>query len=166
METKFREMYVIDTFTDYKGEDKHFVLAGITITPGEKEMPKCLTLGVAVCDPKDSFEEEIGKQISRGRALKAVEEKDYAHAVFSYDNGLLGQNTVSAILKQEAEYLKNHPERYIKSYACDKEKYLKEQEISKKYKELDSEAKDIVEYLKDCTDDLRDTIYKISKGEV
>lgn len=115
-----------DSFVDEKGETRHFILAAISEVFIDFDEPayvinehdiavaevyKGIKLGFAICNPIDKFNEDLGKQIAIGRARKNRE-----YALFATQLGYVNTTLVKAFLKQEAEYFKNNPERYIAGY--------------------------------------------------
>lgn len=127
---KFREEYIVDTFVTDKGEKKNFVMAAIScdlqdcevygdIEINERDdefavpVNKCLVFGLSVCDPRDAFDEELGKRIAKGKALKA---KSRFGVIFSSKPGMINSEMVKATLLQEATFFKSNPEAYIAGY--------------------------------------------------
>lgn len=72
---------------------------------------KALRLGWAICNPKDKFDEKLGKTIAIGRARKSSEVALYATQL-----GYINTKLVKAFLEQEAEYFKANPETCIAGY--------------------------------------------------
>lgn len=142
---------ITDSFTDYKGEVHHFVIAAIsqTLPKYASELKNCpigheddevtyeieiyvaeygsydymtplskaLKIGIAICNPTDKFDEEVGrlKAIARARNSNPV--------MYVTDQGIINTKMVKALLEQEANYLKNNPEKYIQGYADTKKRY-------------------------------------------
>lgn len=119
--------YLCDKFVDYRNKEREFVLAAVSIPvggymylfinsqapkfPTEFETGKCLAIGMSVRHPEDKYDEEFGKRIAVGKALKG---KGKILAVT--DSGLINTKMVKALLEQEAEYFKRNPESYIAGY--------------------------------------------------
>lgn len=72
---------------------------------------KGIKLGFAICNPKDVFNEEIGKTIAIGRARKNAN-----YALYATELGYINTKLVRAFLEQEAEYFKHNPESRIAGY--------------------------------------------------
>ena len=127
--------YHIDKFVDNKGIEREFILAAVSIdlrkdksviyseaaigvTAGEAayDMEKVLCLGIAVRRPEDTFNEALGMNIARGKALKALTNPDKGKLIFASDAGLINTKMVQALLEQEALYFKRDPRCYIKGY--------------------------------------------------
>lgn len=73
------------------------------------DVAKCLSLGIAIQNSADEFNEEIGKKIAYGRADK----KPYSR-LFATTKGVINTPMVDAILKQECAYFKQVP--YLESW--------------------------------------------------
>lgn len=161
---KMREEYIIDKFIDYTGTEKTFIMAAISkdtsdilsvaVTNTDREYlaeltNKCLMLGLSVCNPKDEFNEEIGKRIAKGKALNR---KSRVSTLYSTDKGLINTSVVKAILKQEAEYLKQNPGNYIKSYNADKEAFEYKEKLEDIYQAMPEDRKNAVNILAEMSD--------------
>lgn len=144
------EIVLKDKFVDYTGKEHQFVIAGVKIplkeTPGveyNKELVNyALGIGVAICNPIDTFDEKIGTLKALGRAYK------YVPTIYTQFSGQLGDNIIKAILQQEIEYIQNHPEKYIGGYLEAKDKYLQEQKLEKIENNLTDIEKVVTENLK------------------
>lgn len=167
-----REEYIVDKFVDYLGAERTFVLAAIsedltgteeapstafTILKGEDGKGECdieviakrLMFGLAVCDPNDEFDEELGKKMAKGRAINP---KSRISTLLSTDKGLINTSVVRATLKQEAEYLKQNPGKYIKSYNEDKEVYEYGVEMEGRYQAMTEAEKNAVAVLTELSE--------------
>lgn len=130
-----------DSFTDYAGKEHHFVIAAVSeLLGGEGSTPivisteglntsilgpveKGIRLGVAICNPEDKFDEKVGVLKATARA------KNAGVSLYATDRGQINTGLIKAFLEQEASYLKNNPEKYIKGYAESKQRFLKKQEM-------------------------------------
>lgn len=127
--------YHIDKFIDNNGVEREFILAAVSIdlrkdksviyseaaigvTTGETvyDVEKVLCLGIAVCRPEDTFNEALGIEIARGKALKALTNPNKGKLIFVSHSGLINTHMVQALLEQEALYFKRDPGCYIKGY--------------------------------------------------
>lgn len=140
-----------DSFKDYKGDIHHFTIVALSsVLPKFSEISKeevdyevsvfredygfegyyCtvvkeLKLGIAICNPEDTFNKEIGVKKALARARANVP------ALVSTKLGTINSKMVKALLEQEADYLKNNPENFIKGYAESKARYFTNQEMEK-----------------------------------
>lgn len=127
--------YHIDKFIDNNGIEREFILAAVSIdlrkdksviyseaaigvTAGEAvyDVEKVLCLGIAVRRPEDTFNEALGIEIARGKALKALTNPNKGKLIFVSHSGLINTHMVQALLEQEALYFKRDPGSYIKGY--------------------------------------------------
>lgn len=123
---KERIEYLVDSFVDANGDERHFVIAAISevftdinepsyVTDVDgcviHEVVKGLKLGFAICNPTDKFDEKLGITIAIGRARKNAE-----YALVASEMGYINTRLVHAFLQQEAEYFKNNPEYKIAGY--------------------------------------------------
>lgn len=116
---KERIEYLVDSFVDANGDERHFVVAAVSEAFTDDDEPsyvtdlygneiceavKGLKLGFAICNPTDKFDEKLGITIAVGRARKNAE-----YALIASEMGYI--NT-----QQEAEYFKHNPEYKIAGY--------------------------------------------------
>ena len=117
----------IEAYKDeWEGEDKnvsYHIAEEIEGEPSlylQDEIVKVLKLGIAICNPNDVFNEELGIKVATYRAQPKL---------YATDSGVINSTMVKALLQQEASYIKNNPEKYITAYAENREKFLKNQEL-------------------------------------
>lgn len=121
--------YRVDTFKDFNGDLRHFVIAAVSLPTTAlveefdnddeyafeadytEDCSKVLLLGFSACQSSDIFDEEIGKKIALGKALK---ERKYA--LYATNKGLINSGMVEALLDQEVKFFKKDPGYYLKSY--------------------------------------------------
>lgn len=144
----YKVVYKQGSFVNYEGIQVNFILAAVSIPTNtvlvpvdedgfeteedQLESPKILSLGLSVQRPGDTWDEEMGKQIAYGKALKRRD-----HVLATTDPGMINTKMVEAILEQEASYMQVNPGRYIAGYDEARDKY--------------NEAKARVEYLNSLT---------------
>lgn len=151
--------YLIDSFKDYTGEERKFVMAAVSL---HKESSvyisedfqdvdndkKVLSIGIAVCRAEDEFNEAIGKTIAEGKAIKYRK-----HALYATDAGLINGTMVKALLQQEAEYFKINPGRYLVGYDKEAEKYHRNTSMEYYIDNLNGDAKIAFDYLVKASND-------------
>ncbi len=123
---KERIEYLVDSFVDPNGDERHFVVAAVSEVFTDDDEParivdcddvdiqevvKGLKLGFAICNPTDKFDEKLGITIAVGRARKNAE-----YALVASEMGYINTQLVRAFLQQEAEYFKHNPEYKIAGY--------------------------------------------------
>lgn len=144
------EIVLKSKFVDYAGKEHQFVIAGVKIPlkkdsdlEYDKELVNyALGIGVAICNPMDTFDEKVGTLKALGRAYK------YIPAIYTQFSGQLGDNVIKAFLQQEIEYIQKHPEKYIGGYLEAKDKYMQEQKLKKIENNLTDIEKVITENIK------------------
>lgn len=144
-----------DSFTDYAGRVHHFVIVAVSdafevppmvvVADGPMSasqigtVKKGVRLGVAICNPEDAFDEKVG-------ALKAIARaKNSEISLYSSATGQINTKLVRAFLEQEAEYLKNNPDKYIRGYSDSKERWLRNERMKEVGNNLTDVEKVIVE---------------------
>ena len=157
---KERVEYRIDSFTDYANIERKFIMAAVSqevdavITDySDSDAVHCvkkLSIGVAICNPEDEFNEEVGKTIALGKARKGNK-----HAFYSTDPGLINRGVVNALLDQEVAFFKQCPGKYIAGYNTAKEVY-----------ELDSRMVEVELNLNDKERECLDTLLTASPEKV
>lgn len=166
---KSKEQYLCSEFVDFEGKTHKFVIAAYSeVLPTysyeidserEEDLPvvydvsgyiegeweealgnvvKRLSIGVAICHPDDEYNEELGKK----KALKAA--KLSTKVLYSSKLGLINTTMVTALLKQEAEFLKNNPELYIRGYRDKHNKFLANAKLEEEFKNLSESDKHIL----------------------
>ena len=129
MNKNIKTEFKIDKFKDYTGTEREFILAAVSVPIvgdfrmfgpdiedpeyDEIRLPfeKYLLIGISVRNADDTYDEEIGKKIAVGKAMKMKGKQ----IMFSYA-GLVNTKVVKALLEQEAEYFKRDPQSYIAGY--------------------------------------------------
>lgn len=139
-------------FTDFKGKLHKFTVCALVLEASNlvlaypnvyesqlKEFTKGLqpmkssylvVFGVSFCCPQDmpNYKESLGKEIAFNRAKSA---KIPAKRWIALNTTSITRDFMEAVLKAEVEYVQNHPEKFIKGYKEEEEKYLKKK-LSKK----------------------------------
>lgn len=157
---KERVEYRIDSFTDYANIERKFIMAAVSqevdaVITDYTDAVHCdgvkkLSIGVAICNPEDEFNEEVGKTIALGKARKGNK-----HAFYSTDSGLINRGVVNALLDQEVAFFKQCPGKYIAGYNTAKEVY-----------ELDSRMVEVELNLNDKERECLDTLLTASPEKV
>jgi hypothetical protein len=155
------EIVLKDKFVDYAGKEHQFIIAAtkvalkntdagsplvMKIVNGIGEALGCvqvgLQIGVSICNPVDEFSEKVG-------TLKAIARaKNSDIAFYAAHPGQMSDNLIRTYLAQEAEYIKENPEKYIKGYNDAKARFLKHQEMEKVKENFTDIEKVIVEGVK------------------
>jgi hypothetical protein len=80
---------------------------------------RLVTIGIAVCNPEDNFNEETGKKIAYNKAANI----DYAPRLYTTNRGVITKELVDTFLKQQVQFIKENPERVITGYLKAKADY-------------------------------------------
>ena len=72
-----------------------------------------------MCSPDDTFNEELGKEIALGKALKRPSGVLYASKA-----GMINTDLVDALISQEMLYFENNPGAVLAGYDKAKETFL------------------------------------------
>lgn len=141
---KNRVVFRNGMFTDYKGNQRQYIVAAVsertddcygipaTVVCGgmkpdvieTRDAVKKLTLGFAICSPEDKWDEELGKTIALGKAVKRP-----ARVMWVSHAGMINTDVVNALVDQEMKFFENNPGCVIAGYDEAKRKY--EQSILK-----------------------------------
>lgn len=135
---KNRVIYHNGIFTDYKGNQRQYIVAAVSEhtenadgvysmvlekgkNPDEilySDAVKKLTLGFAICSPEDQWNEELGKTIALGKAIKRP-----ARIMWVSHAGMINTDVVNALVEQEMKFFENNPGSIIAGYDEAKRKY-------------------------------------------
>ena len=153
---------IVDSFVDYAGKTHHFVIVAISeMLPNKDDegfaidyqvdeytegygmvdigiVTKVLKLGISMCNPIDTFDEEKGIRKAIARAKASIP------ALYVKEPGLINTRVVKALLEQEANYLKDNPEKFIDGYADMKARFLTNKEMESLEKDFSDVEKEVV----------------------
>lgn len=186
---KERTQFIHDSFVDYKGKEHHFVICayskllprtfkeaeGIEFDTDKDDrvetfavsyadtygcldnydkVVKSVSIGVSICNPEDEFNYVVGCKKAQARA------KNSNATLYATKSGMINTTMVTGLLTQEAEYLKNNPDAYIKGYEESRRAYLEKQKKADIFTALPAQAKDTINYLRNCSKQLVNNIMK------
>lgn len=123
---KNRIEYRIGEFTDFAGRQRKYVVAAVSelidcgcVTTMRGEVVKKLSLGFSICNPDDKWDEELGKKIALGKAMKRPSRVLYAsHA------SMINTDVVNALINQEMKYAEKTPSTVFKGYETAEKKWF------------------------------------------
>ena len=123
---------VVSEFADFKGIIHKFVVAAVSVSTDADvlirvnedeergaDILKAVKLGVAICNPVDTFDEEKGKMIAINKARES-----YDYALYATKSGMINTAVVNALISQEIAFIQNNPDRVIPGYLKEKVKFL------------------------------------------
>lgn len=136
---KKRIEYRIGEFTDFAGRSRKYIVAAVselvncglvtTMTDDVKltmeEVVKKLSLGFSTCDPNDEWNEELGKRIALGKAIKRP-----ARVMYTSHAGMINTEVVNALINQEMKFLEKSPEIVFNGYKTAKKEWLESKKIN------------------------------------
>ena len=155
--------YLTDSFIDYKGQRHIITACALSQSPKSNEynlmvgwadeddyldkddsiydnVHRMVSIGIAICNPTDVHDIEIGKKVAYN---KASADKPQSR-IYSTGPGLIGEGVVKALLRQEVDFIKKHPEKIIKGYEEAKKRYYERESIKTSYLGLNESEKNIV----------------------
>ena len=143
--------YLVDSFTDYAGNERKFVACALSYSPEDvyeiiniepdsyienvMTVDRILSFGIAICHPDDEFDLEIGKQIAYGKALK----QNDRFKLYVPCESMINRDLAEAFIKQQVKFFKNDPELFIKGYNNAKNKFLKNKHLVEQINNFTSE---------------------------
>lgn len=142
---------ITDSFVDYAGVEHRFLIAAVSVRdesfdvescnpPYEGEgTPKSVRIGISVCNPVDEWDEDRAYEIAVGRARTNIH-----YALFATRPGMINTAVVTALLEQEAKFIKENPAQVIKGYNEARNKYLHSKELHDLYNSLTDEEKNAI----------------------
>lgn len=122
--------YLVDSFTDFLGKEHKIVACALSHSPSsnvtiktmhdpeetidysEKDVYRTVAIGIAVCNPTDTFDVEVGKRIAY---YKAANKTDIPR-IYVTDKGIITKELVETFLKQQVRFCKENPELLIPGY--------------------------------------------------
>ena len=134
--------YIIDSFVDFAGKEHKIVACALSQSPESdshklkvgwiddnevldtndclnQEIYRMVTIGVAVCNPVDKFDEEAGKRIAYNKAANM----DNLPRIYAPSKGIITKELVEAFLNQQVKFYKENPEELIPGYEKAKANY-------------------------------------------
>lgn len=155
--------YLVSSFTDFKGVKHQVVICALSQHPededfgnlevyweygNEEPLPtyRMLSIGIAICNPVDTFDEETGKKIALGKA------KFSKPRLIALEKGVINTKLVKAFLSQEADFISRYPGKFIDGYDESKERWEESKLVEKEVKKLTNDEATIVQAILDGVD--------------
>lgn len=135
--------YLTDSFIDFEGKEHKIIACALSqspITTSKQTLKigwinlnetidtnsylyhdvyRMVTIGIAICNPDDVFNEEVGKKIAYNKAANM----ESAPRIYTTTKGVITKELVDAFLKQQIKFCKENPEYHIKGYKEAKNRY-------------------------------------------
>ena len=108
-----KNVHLLDEFVDKDSRTHQFVLCGVLTEAfnGNSVHSKQLSIGVAIIKSGSDFDLDRGKDLALSRAMRC---NSRLGTLTTKDINMLSRSMIKQILKNEAEYIKADPEKYIK----------------------------------------------------
>ena len=159
------ETYLIDSFIDFEGKEHKIVACALSqspintkyeslkvgwVSPNEMmdtentlchDVYRLVTIGIAICNPEDPFNEETGKKIAYGKAAN----REDLPRIYTPNKGIITGELVDAFLKQQVRFFKENPGTLINGYDKAKEAYETRQNTMKAIDNFTDEEKSVFE---------------------
>ena len=155
-------IYKVDSFTDFAGKERKFVACALSESPLNADLSltvgwvdsynhlqtnqslchniyRIVTIGIAVCNPEDTFNEDKGKSIARNKAANM----EGLPRIYVDSKGIITQELVETFLNQQIQFFKEHPETVIIGYDEAKKKYEDSKKLELEVANLNAEEKHI-----------------------
>lgn len=176
---KEKVVYSNGEFTDYSGKVHQYTVAAVSrpveivngvsnlavVNEDNKfvsDVTKVLSIGISICNPDDTYDEELGKKIAYE---KAISEKNDLK-LYAAQSGLVNTRMVEALIEQEKAYFEAYPEKHIKGYQKAMYHYYKvqmEQKIrEEQINSLTGAEKDVLYYLHDLPKKKREMLFNLA----
>ena len=134
--------YLVDSFIDYKGDERKFVACALSHTPvithsiqnenKSIKINRMITIGISVCHVDDKFDLELGKKI----AFSKAKHNEGIATLYVPTEDMISSDLAEAFLKQQVKFFKENPEMIIKGYNSAKYKYLEIKQINQEIENL------------------------------
>ena len=116
----------------------------------ETDLPRAVFIGVAVCNPGDTWSEEKGKMIALAKAKGFKHARpEKSAALFATRAGMISEILVSALLTKEVDHIKDDPECVIPGYNQMKARWERQLRDQKYLEETPEELRHLGEALSD-----------------
>lgn len=152
--------YLVDSFIDYAGKEHKLIACALSQTPEDSDhalkvcwvdsedkalnganiyhdVYRLVTIGIAVCNPEDNFNEETGKKIAYNKAANI----EYAPRIYTTNRGVITKELVDTFLKQQVQFVKENPEKVITGYLKAKADYEALEAAKKEIENLSDEER-------------------------
>lgn len=153
--------YIVDSFIDYAGKEHKIVACALSQSPENNideslmvgwandkgqmqtdasiyhDVYRLVTVGVAICNPEDEFDEKRGKTIAYNKAANIED----LPRIYTPNKGVITKELVDVFLKQQVKFIKENPEKVIKGYLEAKSDFEATQKAKADIEKLSEEEK-------------------------
>lgn len=155
-------IYVVDSFTDFAGKEHKLVACALSQSPNNEshslrlgwadsnnvldsedklyyDVYRMVTLGIAICNPSDTFDLEAGKRIAYNKAARI----EGLPRLYATGKGVITQQLVDTFIQQQIQFVKENPASLIPGYKEAEAAYKAAQTAEKEISELNDQEKEI-----------------------
>ena len=166
-------VYLNGEFVNFKGETQKVILCAVSvclqdsvIVSGDIEsvegvdgvvVNKALYIGFSIQNPKDAYNEEIGKKIAYSKA------KTIGNIITTSYSGFINSETVNCILNNFLNYIKKDPGVVIAGYDKALKEFKTNAALVEEWKKLPTEKQTLYETLAKTSDEEIATARKFFK---
>lgn len=134
--------YKIDSFIDYAGKEHKIIACALSESPENNthrlkvgwiddmntleirdnlnhEIYRMVSIGVAICNPTDTYDEAAGKKIAYSKAANM----ENVPRIYAHSKGIITKELVDTFLDQQVKFFKENPETLIPGYNAAKANY-------------------------------------------
>lgn len=152
--------YVVDSFVDFAGNEHKIIACALSQSPDDTacrlkvswvnednealpdanifdDVYRLVTIGIAICNPEDNFDEETGKRIAYNKAANI----EYAPRLYTTRKGVITKELVEVFLNQQVKFVKENPEKLITGYNQAKLAYENLESAKKEIENLNADEK-------------------------
>lgn len=135
-------IFQVDSFIDFSGAEHKIVACALSQSPEDEDYSlkvgwaddedvldqddelyhdiyRMVTVAIAVCNPTDDFDVEVGKKIAESKARNT----ENLPRLYATDRGVITREIVDAFLTQQVRFFKEDPETLIPGYNKAKKDY-------------------------------------------
>lgn len=137
--------YKFGSFVNYEGVSQKVIVCAVSKSPccDEDYIVRELYLGLSICNPNDTYDEELGKKIAYSKAV------NIDPVLFATFPGIINSSTVDNILNSELEFIKKHPGKYIAGYDEKAKKHFDYDLAMSMFNEMTPEEQKIVKMIQE-----------------
>lgn len=155
-------IYVVDSFTDFAGKEHKLVACALSQSPINEshtlrlgwankdnrlnsrdrlyyDIYRMVTVGIAICNPSDEFDLEVGKRIAYNKAANI----EGLPRLYTTDKGVITQQLVDTFIQQQIQFVKENPASLIPGYKEAEADYKATQAAQQEISTLKGQDKEI-----------------------
>lgn len=150
-------IYEYGSFIDFKGEEHFITVCALSRSIRRDSEGLCVvncysdfvcdinrvvSVGVSICNPVDTQNFSLGEKIAKNKAMHET-----APTLYTECCGIVTDQLLEALAKQEVEYVKQNPNKFIKGYNDAWKRWEKRKATREALANLTSEEKQMIELI-------------------